>query len=306
MNRLSAGLGFVDLNFQGRSRVIATAIFHGASGVTLLDPGPSSTLPVLRRHLADAGISVHDVTAILLTHIHLDHAGATGTLVRENPAIRVYVHEVGAPHMADPARLLASAARLYGDAMDTLWGEFAPVPSATLAPLTGGERIEAGGRSLRVAYTPGHASHHVSYFSEDTGLAFVGDTGGVMIAPHGIVLPPTPPPDIDFDAWRGSLHTIAGWNPDRLFLTHFGPSGAVGQHLAELQERVTRAGALAQESLAREGSDAEKGAWFADQTRRELRRHLSGSELDAYESACPLELNWRGLARYYRKRMDGR
>src|SRR5689334_5514121 len=165
MQPLASGVSYFDLNFQGRPRVIACAVIHGPGGVAIVDPGPASTLPVFRKQLATAGISVADITTILLTHIHLDHAGATGTLVRENPRLRVYVHEVGAPHMADPAKLIASATRLYGDAMDRLWGEFAPVPAGALTTLNGGERLEVGGRPLDVAYTPGHGCHHRSYLS---------------------------------------------------------------------------------------------------------------------------------------------
>src|SRR3989449_812265 len=215
MMTLASGLSYIDLHFQGVPRIIATAVAHGPGGVALIDPGPSSTLPMLRRELEHAGLSMADVRALVLTHIHLDHAGATGTLVRERPDLRVYVHEKGAPHMIDPAKLLASAARLYGDAMDRLWGEVRPVPADAIAVLKGGERISAGGRDLEVAYTPGHASHHVSYFSADSGIAFVGDTAGVRLSPGGFNLPPTPPPRIDFEGWHQSLARLgrcgAGW-----------------------------------------------------------------------------------------------
>src|SRR5438094_8109952 len=150
MNTLASGLSYVDLLFRGVPRVIATVVLHGKSGVALIDPGPSSTLPVLHAELDRAGMGTSDITALVLTHIHLDHAGATGTLVNENPELRVYVHERGAPHMVDPAKLLASATRLYGDMMDELWGEVRPVPSSALTVLSGGERISAGGRDFEV------------------------------------------------------------------------------------------------------------------------------------------------------------
>ena len=224
MITLASGLSYIDLNFQDRPRVIATVVVHGPGGVTLIDPGPSTTLPVLTRELERAGIAMADVTSLLLTHIHLDHAGATGTLVRAHPRLRVYVHEKGAPHMVDPTKLLASATRLYGDDMDRLWGEVRPVPAEAIVALAGGERITASARDLDVAYTPGHASHHVSYFSADSGIAFVGDTAGIRVTPGGFVLPPTPPPDVDLEAWRDSLRRIEAWSPQTLFLTHFGPS----------------------------------------------------------------------------------
>src|SRR5262249_15335400 len=160
----------------------------------IIDPGPTSTLPTLQRAIEQAGLSMTDVRALLLTHIHLDHAGAAGTLVHQLPDLEVYVHEKGAPHLIDPSKLLASASPLYGDEMDRLWGEVRPVPAASVVALRGDERIEAGGRTFDVAYTPGHASHHVSYFSGEAGIAFVGDTAGVRLLPGGVNVPPTPPP----------------------------------------------------------------------------------------------------------------
>jgi glyoxylase-like metal-dependent hydrolase (beta-lactamase superfamily II) len=302
MQTLAAGVSYFDLDFQGRPRVIACGVLHGPGGVALIDPGPSSTLPTLRRHLADAGIALADVTTILLTHIHLDHAGATGTLVRDNPRLQVYVHEIGAPHMADPAKLIASATRLYGDAMDQLWGEFAPVPRDRMVTLQGGERIEAGGRALHVAYTPGHASHHVSYFNAESGVAFVGDTAGVRVVPDGFVLPPTPPPDIDLEIWRESLATIDRWRPETLLLTHFGPATPSAPHLSELSEHLDLVGRLSKESLAIEGEDSAKETWFVDRVRHELRRSLSDPDASAYEVSGRFDLNWRGLARYWRKK----
>ena len=302
MNTLAGGLSYLDLQFQGVAGVIATVVAHGTSGVALVDPGPSSTLPALRVELQRAGIATGDLTALLLTHIHLDHAGASGTLVRENPRLRVYVHERGAPHLIDPTKLLASAARLYGDDMDRLWGEFRPVPAEAIVTLAGGERIAAGDRELDVAYTPGHASHHVSYFSRDAGIALVGDTAGIRLRAGAYVHPPTPPPDVDLDAWAASLRTIERWHPETLFLTHFGPSSPVGAHLGELADHLDLAARLVKTSLAREGSDADREAWFTDEIRRELRRRMSDADAHAYEVAGRFDLSWRGLARYWRKR----
>ena len=174
MITLASGLSYCDLHFLGEPRIIATVVLHGPGGVTLIDPGPSSTLPTLRAALARAGMTVADVRALVLTHIHLDHAGVVGTLAQENAHLRIYVHEKGAPHLVDPSKLVASATRLWGDDMGRLWGECRPVSADRLVVLVGGERIEAGGRTLDVAYTPGHASHHVSYLSADSGVAFVG------------------------------------------------------------------------------------------------------------------------------------
>jgi glyoxylase-like metal-dependent hydrolase (beta-lactamase superfamily II) len=277
-------------------------VLHGPGGVALIDPGPSSALPALRRQLSDAGIAISDITMLLLTHIHLDHAGASGTLVREHPELQVYVHEAGAPHLVNPEKLLASATRLWGGEMETLWGEVLPVPSEQLTILTGGEQLRVGGRRLDVQHTPGHASHHVSYFCAESGLAFVGDTAGIRLAPQEYVVPPTPPPDIDIEQWHASLEKIEAWRPDTLFLTHFGPSASTGTHLAEFRANLALASNLAKASLSRDGSDEDREAWFVDQFRQLLIRTLGQSETSAYETANRLDLSWRGLARYWRQR----
>lgn len=305
MHALAGGLSYFDLDFLGRPRVIAVAAAHGADGVALVDPGPSTCLERLRGELVAAGITPADIRAVLLTHIHLDHAGVTGTLVRENPAIEVYVHERGAPHMADPARLLSSAARLYGADMDRLWGEFLPVPEANLRILQGGERVEAGGRRFEVAYTPGHASHHVSYFDSASGVAFVGDTAGVRTGQALFVMPPTPPPDIDLEVWAESIELIRRWRPAALFATHFGPHEDTEAHLDALLQHLAALAELARGLLAEEGSDAERLRKFTRESRVYLQRHLPAEEVDLYDFAAPLTLGWLGLLRYWRKRGVG-
>jgi glyoxylase-like metal-dependent hydrolase (beta-lactamase superfamily II) len=302
MITLASGLSYVDLDFLGVPRVIATVVIHGPGGAVLIDPGPSSTLPALRAGLDHAGIPLAEVRTILLTHIHLDHAGVTGTLVRENPTLRVYVHEKGAPHLVDPTKLVASATRLWGDEMDHLWGEIRPVPQDNLVVLTGGERLSAGGRDLEVAYTPGHASHHVSFFNADSGIAFVGDTAGVRLPPTGFIMPPTPPPDIDLEAWPVSLRRIADWHPETIFVTHFGPYAPVGAHLTEMAAQTEMTSSLVKASLVRPGTDEEREAWFSDEIRRDLRRRMSEADAHAYEVAGRFDLSWRGLARYWRKK----
>jgi glyoxylase-like metal-dependent hydrolase (beta-lactamase superfamily II) len=302
MNTLAAGVSYVDLNFLRVPRIIATAVLHGPRDVALIDPGPSSTLPTLKRELAESGIGIGDVRQILLTHIHLDHAGATGTLVRENPGIRVYVHEKGARHVVFPDSLIASATRLWGHDMDRLWGEVRAVPPESITALAGGERISAGNRSVDVVYTPGHAQHHVSYFTNDAGVAFVGDTAGIRLSDDGFILPPTPPPDIDLPAWHRSLALIGQWAPDTLFVTHFGAYGPSAPHLATLAEHLEMVSEIARRSLERDGSDEAREEWFAEELRHLLRRRLTASEVDAYEVAGRFDISWRGLARYWRKR----
>jgi glyoxylase-like metal-dependent hydrolase (beta-lactamase superfamily II) len=300
--RLAAGLSWVDLQFLGRPRAIATAVIAGAGELALVDPGPTPCLATLDLGLQSLGLRFADVTHILLTHIHLDHAACTGTIVRRHPRVKVFVHSRGARHLVDPAKLLASATMLYGDRMDELWGDVLPVPAAQLVVLEGGERITAGGRRFEVAYTPGHAVHHVSYFDQSSGVAFVGDTAGVQID-GGYLLPPTPPPDIDLDTWRASASRIEHWDPQTLFLTHFGPSlGSARAHLQTMLAHLQTLAEFVRVSLSEPGSDQERAGRFAEQVRREFRREMSEAQLASYGVAAPFELLWLGLARYWRKR----
>ena len=302
MTALAAGMDFVDLRFLGRSGIIATAILQGSSGVALVDPGPSTTLETLTSELATKGIALRDVRQIVLTHIHLDHAGATGSLVRLNPEIDVYVHERGATHMIDPSRLLASATRLYGADMDRLWGEFAAVPADRVKVLKGGERITVAGRELLVEYTPGHASHHVSYFDPSSRLAFVGDTAGIRRTGGTYVMPPTPPPDIDLEAWRQSADRMLAWDPDTLFLTHFGPSHGARLHFQQLFDRLGEWSRTVRRLLADSTiDDDERSRRFVEEGVSELRRVVGAQEADQYARAGRLDNSWQGLARDWRK-----
>ncbi len=291
---------FIDLNFRGSDRVIATAVLTGPDGVTLVDPGPTSCLPALEAGLRERGLTLRDVRALLLTHIHLDHAGAAGTIVERVPAIRVHVHERGAPHMVDPAKLLASATRLYGDQMDALWGAFLPVPAASVTVLQGGERLAVAGTTLQVAYTPGHAKHHVSYLDETTGVAYVGDTGGIRVIGDYLIAP-TPPPDIDLAAWRESLAVIDAWQPVSLFLTHFGAVTPAKAHLARFRETLTAQAEAVRHSLTAGNTDEERTRVFVEQMRREVRKAMPEHEARAMELAAPFDQLWQGLARYWSK-----
>jgi glyoxylase-like metal-dependent hydrolase (beta-lactamase superfamily II) len=292
---------FIDLQFRGSPRVIATAIMSGADGVTLIDPGPSSCLPALEAGLRDRGMALGDVRTLLLTHIHLDHAGAAGTICERVPDVRVFVHERGAPHMIDPAKLLASATRLYGDKMDTLWGAFQPVPADRTTVLVGGERLELAGTAIRVAYTPGHAKHHVSYLDEHAGMAYVGDTGGVRVSGDYLIAP-TPPPDIDVEAWHASLDAIDAWQPVSLFLTHFGPVTPARAHLARFRTTLNTAAQAVRELMKTGGTDEELAHRFAERMRQDVRKELSETEARASELAAPFDQLWQGLARYWTKK----
>jgi glyoxylase-like metal-dependent hydrolase (beta-lactamase superfamily II) len=270
----------IDVMHLGRPHVIGCWEIDGA----LVDPGPESSIANVLEALGD-----EQPRALLLTHIHLDHAAATGALVRRFPQLEVYVHERGAPHLIDPSRLLASAERLYGDAMERLWGEIVPVPEENVKPLGGGEQV----LGMRVAYTPGHASHHVCYLHEESGTAFVGDVAAVRIQPSSLIVPPTPPPDIDIETWRDSIGTVEGWQPERLALTHFGQVDEPTSHLAQVRERLRE-----EADLARRLSEADY-----EQHHRERVAASADPETAAELIQCvPPEYQWRGLDRYWRKR----
>jgi glyoxylase-like metal-dependent hydrolase (beta-lactamase superfamily II) len=292
---------YIDLNFRGSQRVNAAAVLSGPDGLVLIDPGPTSCLVTLEAGLRDRGFTLRDVRSLLLTHIHLDHAGAAGTIVERVPDVRVHVHERGAPHMIDPAKLLASTTRLYGDLMDTVWGAFLPVPADRLVVLKGDERLEVAGHDFRVAYTPGHAKHHVSYLDEQSGMAYVGDTGGVKVG-GDYLFAPTPPPDIDLEAWRASLDAIEAWQPVSLFLTHFGPVTPARAHLARFRDTLTSAAEKVKAVLAAGGSDEEMVRRFVEEMRRDVRQSLSEDEAKVAELAAPFEQLWQGLSRYWSKR----
>ncbi len=301
LERVADKTSLIDLHHQGRRNVIAAAVLELDSGVAIVDPGPASTIPALQSGLRAAGIALEDVRALLATHVHLDHAGACGSWVRQNPKIRVYVHERGAPHMIDPSRLVASAARIFGDQMDSLWGEVAPVPLENLQVLAGGERIDPGGRRLQVAYTPGHASHHVSYYDTMSGIAFIGDAGGAKIRDGAMVLPATPPPDIDLDALRSSYKTLLEWEPERLFVTHFGPVTGVEEHGANFEEILAACAERVRQSLQDEHDDTTRSELFSAWVGAELRRKMNEEDAVAYEHGAPPAMSWFGLARYWRK-----
>lgn len=302
METIARGITYTDLMHRGRPRVIATAVIQSPAGVALVDPGPTSCLETLRAALTEAGIAIADVRTLLLTHIHLDHAGAAGSLLRENPDIAVYVHERGAPHMIDPSKLLASAARLYGDEMEELWGAFLPVPEANVRVLAGGERIEAADRRFEVAYTPGHASHHVSFLDRESGIAFVGDVAGVRTGQELFVLPPTPPPDIDVEIWAQSIELVRQWRASTLLVTHFGAHHDPEKHLDAMQTHLTTMTDIARECITAGGGSADQQSRFVDEMRAYIEQHIPADEAGLYGTAAPLDQCFLGLARYWRKR----
>jgi glyoxylase-like metal-dependent hydrolase (beta-lactamase superfamily II) len=275
----------IDVEHLGREHVIGCWEVDGV----LIDPGPQSCEDTLL-----AALGEERPRALLLTHIHFDHAGAAGALVRRWPDLPVYVHERGAPHLVDPARLVASAARLYGgeEGLARLWGEVVPVPEGNLRVLKGGERSVEG--AFTVEYTPGHASHHVCYLHEPSGWAFVGDMAGVRVPAFEFTLAPTPPPDIDVEAWERSLETIGGWQPLGLGLTHFGPVPDAPAQLERLRAQLHR-----QVELAASQDADEFAAALSEQARAE-----AGDDGEALIQAAPPDQLYMGLDRWRRKRAE--
>jgi glyoxylase-like metal-dependent hydrolase (beta-lactamase superfamily II) len=272
----------IDVLHLGRERVIGCC----QVGDVLVDPGPGSCLPTLLEALGG-----ERPRALLLTHIHLDHAGASGALVDRWPDLEVYVHERGVTHLIDPSRLLESARRLYGEDMDRLWGEMVPVPERNVRVLHGGEHVIDG--AFEVAYTPGHASHHVSYLHQ--GTAFAGDVGGVRITPDSLTIPPTPPPDIDVEAWHESIERIRAWTPKRVAVTHFGAYEDVDAQLGELSSRL--------DDWAERAREQHQDAFIAG-IETEIDAHSNPGIRPAYTQAAPPEQLYAGLERYWRKRAD--
>jgi glyoxylase-like metal-dependent hydrolase (beta-lactamase superfamily II) len=270
----------IDVEHLGRPHVIGC----WQVGEALVDPGPESSMQTLLGALGD-----ERPRALLLTHIHLDHAAATGALVRRWPDLEVFVHERGAPHLIDPSKLLASAERLYGEAMQRLWGEIVPVPEANVTPLAGGESV----LGMRVAYTPGHASHHVCYLHEESGTAFVGDVAAVRIPGVALTVPPTPPPDIDIETWEESIAVVEGWQPERLALTHFGAVEDPAPHLAEARERLREEAGLARE--------LDEAAYERRHRERVAATAVSEEAATELIQCVPPEYQWRGLNRYWNK-----
>jgi glyoxylase-like metal-dependent hydrolase (beta-lactamase superfamily II) len=246
----------------------------------IVDPGPETTIDTLLSELGDCRPA-----KILLTHIHLDHAGAAGALAQRWPDAEVWVHERGARHMLDPSRLVASAARVFGEDM-RLFGGMTPVPQERMRVLSGGERIGP----WRVEYTPGHASHHVSYLHEPTGTALVGDVAGARIA-DGPILPPTPPPDVDLEAWHESLRTVAAWEPERIAITHYGTWEDVGAHVEEMHAALDRWAEVSRRT------DADT---YAAAIEEEMQTKASGAAVaEAFKLAMPTNMLWAGWERYF-------
>ena len=288
----------LDLNFQGKTQAIAAYLIRHSTGAVLIESGPGSTVAALQAGLAAQGYSISNVTHVLLTHIHLDHAGAAGWLARQGA--QIYVHPVGAPHLLNPEKLLASASRIYGDQMQTLWGEFLPVPEAKLRVAKDGEEIVIGGLHFVPINTPGHAEHHFAYLFED--VIFSGDVGGVRIPGYRYLRVPMPPPELHFGKWRESLARMRQVKFSRIAPTHFGiyedpdwQLRAVESDLDETERWLERAISSDPpvETLRQQFKD-----WMNEQA---VEQGLSPDVARAYELANPPGMSADGLQRYWKK-----
>lgn len=294
----SARVITLDLNFQGRSHAIAAYLIPHAAGGVLIESGPGSTLPALEAALKSHGLSPRHITHVLLTHIHLDHAGAAGWLARQGA--QIYVHPVGAPHMLQPERLLASASRIYGDRMESLWGEFLPVPEEKLTVPKDGEEIEVGNLRFIPINTPGHAEHHYAYLFED--ICFSGDVGGVRIPGYQYLRVPMPPPELHLERWYDSIQRLRREKFNHIAPTHFGIFSDVTWHLRELEKGLENALRWLEELMPSDPSLEQMRQSYTEWIVGEGQQAgLDDEVVRAYELANPLSMSADGLLRYWKK-----
>ena len=296
---------FVDPLYRGEQHLIAPGVLESSDGYILIDPGPHRSIHGLEENLKAAGIYLFEIRHILVTHIHLDHAGGVGHLVAGREDIQVHVHEIGAPHLIDPSRLLSSARRIYGDELDAKWGSMRAVPKEQVYALSSGDVLDFGNRTIEVLYTPGHAKHHVSFVDDYSGYAFVGDVAGQKTTGVSYILPVTPPPDVDLEAWFESLQKIERTGVDGLFLTHFGPSEEPKDHLQTIKEKLDTWGEEVRRTLRDDRPDASRAEEFLRAKHAEMDALLDEPDRRPYELFGHPEGSWHGLARYWRNTNHG-
>jgi glyoxylase-like metal-dependent hydrolase (beta-lactamase superfamily II) len=296
----------IDLGFMGTEGIIASFLLMGEGSAAIVETGPTTCLDNLMQGLEDRGVAPEDVRQVFLTHIHLDHSGASGHLAERLPNAVFYVHEVGYPHLVDPSKLLKSAARIYGEEnMNELFGEARAVPEDRLVKLEGGEELEAAGGLLSAHYTPGHAYHHLAYLEPTSEMLFAGDVAGVRLAGQSYVKPPTPPPEVDIEAWKGSIETMRKLNPKVLCPTHFGSFEDVERHLGELEQRLEEWLLLVEERMDEELSQEDIAEELEAKGDAEmLREGADPKDSERYELAANYEMLVAGLMRYVSRQRE--
>lgn len=303
VTQLRAGLWQISLPFQGEEEIVGSYLLRGDEELALIDPGPTSTSEALLDGLRLAGFDPQDLTHILVTHVHLDHAGATGSLARRVPRAQVGVHKLGAPHLQDPSKLIASAQRIYGERMQQLWGEIEPVPEEQLKVLEGNEILNVAGRRLEVHYTPGHAIHHIIFFDAHSGELFAGDVAGVRLQNIDFVRPPTPPPDLDLEAWSASLDLLKRLRPDVFYISHYGAVGDIIPHISALRERLYGWGDFVLKAMNEGKTEEEIIALLIKQANPELERATrTFHDVVRYDIATNYPMTVQGYMRYWRKK----
>jgi glyoxylase-like metal-dependent hydrolase (beta-lactamase superfamily II) len=303
LTQLRPGTEQISLPFQGEYDIIGSYLLTGGNDIALIDPGPGSTYEALLATLREGGYDPQEVTHLIVTHVHLDHAGAIGTLLHHMPKARVLVHSKGAPHLLDTSKLVSSASRIYGARMHDLWGEIESVPEERLHYLEDGDILNVANRRLEVHYTPGHAVHHVIFFDVHSGELFAGDAAGVRLQEVDYVRPPTPPPDIDIEAWSSTIDKLKQLRPDVLYIAHFGPSKNPTQHLERLRERLYAWGDFVLSAMRDGKSESEIIKLLIAHTQPELERvSHDPHNLERYEIAANYPMSVQGYMRYWRKK----
>jgi glyoxylase-like metal-dependent hydrolase (beta-lactamase superfamily II) len=300
LDALPDGVIGIDTHMGGQPEITAGYLVLGQRPA-LVETGPARVASVVAEGIAKAGLAPPDLGWIVLSHIHLDHGGGVGDLVRTFPNATVVVHPFGAKHLVDPERLLASSARVYGDLMDTVYGGLTPVEASRIKAAEDGDIIDLGGRRLELIHAPGHARHHIGVFELDSGALFAGDAVGVLLPGAEVVRPATPPPDFDRDLAIRSLRSFAARSPAHLVLTHFGPISPPAERLAEAEERLRRWCDTAEAAAREHGPEID----HIEAALRERFEHEEGHEAGAPDSFRLLnsyESNAAGLARWIRQR----
>jgi glyoxylase-like metal-dependent hydrolase (beta-lactamase superfamily II) len=303
VTQLSPGAWQISHPFLGENEIVGSYLLAGRNELAIIDPGPGSMVESLLESIQEAGFDPQEVTHILATHVHLDHAGAAGTLVRLLPRAQVYVHSKGAPHLLNTTKVVASASRIYGERMKLLWGEIESTPQERLSTIEGGDILNIADRRLEVHYTPGHAVHHVIFFDAHSGELFAGDVAGVRLQDVDYVRPPTPPPDLDLEAWSDSINLVKSLRPDVLYIGHFGAVRNIPEHFERLREKLYTWGDFVLSAMRDGKSEVEIISMLIEQTKPELLRAARDPHaLERYEIATNYPMTVQGYMRYWRKK----
>ncbi|MBO0793875.1 MAG: MBL fold metallo-hydrolase [Ktedonobacteraceae bacterium] len=303
VTHLSLGTWQISLPFQGEPGIVGTYLLAGANEIALIDPGPGSTSEALLEGVRQLGFDPAEITHLIATHVHLDHAGATGTLLQQMPNARVYAHKAGAPHLINPSRLVSSAQRIYGDRMQQLWGKIEPVPEDRVQIIGDGDILRVANQRLEVHYAPGHAIHHIILFNAHTGELHAGDAAGVRLQDIDYVRPPTPPPDLDLEAWSATIDNIKRLRPDVLYLAHFGPTRNPDQHCEQLREKLFSWGDFVLNALHEGKNETQIIDMLIAQNEPKLRRVAHDDQaLKRYEIATNYAMTVQGYIRYWKKK----